>query len=249
MNIYIYDSFLNQKKYERILAQIETRVTDLGLNGKIVRLNVMNNINEVINRETKNKVKTIIAVGNDQTVNKIVNAMIDCQVPLGIIPLGKENNNIAQALGIDFEEAACETLSARRITKIDIGLANNSCFLLQAAIVNQGTTLEISQDYSIEIANKGEVQIINLLSPNINLPLKTSINPQDGFLELFIKTQSTKNLFNQVLGHSIIQIKKVLIKNTKFPIILDNVISISAPAEISLFKQKLNIIVGRGRNF
>ncbi|MBU1991815.1 hypothetical protein KKC67_02240 [Patescibacteria group bacterium] len=240
---------MNQKKYERILAQIETRVTDLGLNGKIVRLNVMNNINEVINRETKNKVKTIIAVGNDQTVNKIVNAMIDCQVPLGIIPIGKENNNIAQALGIDFEEAACETLSARRITKIDIGLANNSCFLLQAAITNQGTTLEISQNYSIEIANKGEAQIINLLSPNINLPLKTKIDPQDGFLELFIKTKSTKNLFNQELGHSIIQIKKVLIKNIKFPIILDNVIKIPAPVEISLFKQKLNIIVGRNRNF
>ncbi|MDO9399291.1 MAG: diacylglycerol kinase family protein [bacterium] len=240
---------MNQKKYERILAQIETRITDLGLNGKIARLSVMNNINEVVSRETKNKVKTIIAVGNDQTVNKIVNAMIDCQVPLGIIPIGKENNNIAQALGIDFEEAACEILSARRITKIDVGLANNTYFLLQATIVNQNTTLEISQNYSIEIADKGETQIINLLSPNINLPIKTRINPQDGLLELFIKTKATKNIFNQAPGYSILQIKKVLIKNTKFPVVLDNITNISSPVEISLLKQKLSVIVGRNRNF
>ncbi len=34
MHVYVYDSFLNQKKYDRILARLETRITDLGLNGK-----------------------------------------------------------------------------------------------------------------------------------------------------------------------------------------------------------------------
>ena len=38
MHVYIYDSFLNHKKFEKIIARIETRVTDLGLNGKINRL-------------------------------------------------------------------------------------------------------------------------------------------------------------------------------------------------------------------
>lgn len=249
MNIYIYDSFLNQKKYEHVLARIETRITDLGLNGKITKLGVMKNINEIISREIKNGAKTIIAVGNDQTVNKIINAIANYQIPLGIIPIGKENNNIAQALGIDFEEVACETLSARRITKIDIGLANNTCFLSQAVINNKGTTIEINQNYSIEITEEGELQIINLLPSNIKLPIKTNINPHDGILELFIKTKTIKNIFNKEFGYSIFQIKKALIKNTKFPVILDNSINIPAPVEINVLKQKLNIIVGRDRNF
>lgn len=249
MNIYIYDSFLNQKKYDSVLAQIETRITDLGLNGKINRLGITKNINEIVDREIKNGAKTIIVVGNDQTVNKIANAMVNCQIPLGIIPIGKKNNDIAQALGIGFESTACETLSARRIARIDVGLANDACFLLRATIANQGTAIEISQNYSIEIADKGETQIINLLSPDIALPTKNKINPQDGILELFIKTKSTKNIFSQKLGYSLFRIKKILIKNKLNPVILDNVVSITTPAEISLMKQKLNVIVGYSRNF
>jgi len=41
MHVYVYDSFLNQKKYDRILARLETRITDLGLNGKISILLIM----------------------------------------------------------------------------------------------------------------------------------------------------------------------------------------------------------------
>ncbi len=250
MNIYIYDSFLNQKKYESVLAKIETRITDMGLNGKIDRLGITKNINEIVNQEIKRGAKTIVVVGNDQTVNKIANAMVNCQIPLGIIPVGKENNDIAKALGIDFEEFACETLSARRIIQIDVGLANNTCFLLRAAIVNQETTIEIDQNYSVEILDKqGETQIINLLPPGIILPIKIKVSPQDEILELFIKTKATKNIFNKKISYSLFQIKKVLIKNKHFPVIIDNSKSITPPVEISLHKQKLNIIVGHNRNF
>jgi hypothetical protein len=49
MHIYIYDSFVNQKKYDSTTAKIETRITDLGLNGKIVRLGIIISVEEVIN--------------------------------------------------------------------------------------------------------------------------------------------------------------------------------------------------------
>jgi len=250
MNIFIYDSFLNQKKYDRVLARIETRITDLGLNGKIDKLDPMKNINEIVGQEIKRGAKSIIVVGNDQTINKIANIMVNCQIPLGIIPIDKKNNDIAQALGIEFEESACESLSARRIARIDVGLANNACFLLRAMITNQGTTIEINQNYSVEINDKkGETQIINLLPPDVVVPIKNQISPQDGILDLFIKTKTAKNIFSQKNNYSLFQIKKILIKNKRFPIVLDNAKSIAAPVKISLLKQKLNIIVGRNRNF
>ncbi|MCK4553680.1 hypothetical protein KAU19_01815, partial [Candidatus Parcubacteria bacterium] len=64
MHIYIYDSYVNQKKYDKVLARIETRITDLGLNGKISRLGLMKNIPDLVYNELKRGVKTIIAVGN-----------------------------------------------------------------------------------------------------------------------------------------------------------------------------------------
>ena len=101
MHIYIYDSFVNQKKYDKILARIETRITDLELNGKISRLGVMKNIPDIVSNELKRGAKTIIAVGNDKTINQVINSLAGSQVPLGIIPIGRENNQISFALGIE----------------------------------------------------------------------------------------------------------------------------------------------------
>ena len=72
MNIYIYDDYLNKSKYSRVLNRVEIRLTDLGLNGKIIRLGAIKNIRDVIQNEIKSGAKTIIAVGNNQTVNKII---------------------------------------------------------------------------------------------------------------------------------------------------------------------------------
>ena len=146
MNIFIYDSFLNQKKYDRLLARLETRITDLGLNGKICRLSLMRNIGDTVKNELKRGAKTIIAVGNNKTVNQIINSLAGGAVPLGLIPIGQENNDLARGLGIESVDQACDILSARLLTRLDLGLANQTYFLGPAAIENQGTIVDISHD-------------------------------------------------------------------------------------------------------
>ena len=111
MNIYIYDDYLNKSKYSRILNRVEIRLTDLGLNGKIIRLGAIKNIRDVIQNEIKNGAKTIVAVGNNQTVNKIIGSVIDNElygffqknILFSIILIG-EDNSIANSLGIKKEE-------------------------------------------------------------------------------------------------------------------------------------------------
>lgn len=251
MNIFIYDSFLNQKKYDRLLARLETRITDLGLNGKINRLSLMRNINDAVKNELKRGAKTIIAVGNNKTVNQIVNALIGSAVPLGIIPIGEENNDIAEALGIESVDQACDILSARLLARLDLGLANQTYFLSNATIDNQGTVVDMSDDYTIEATKTGLIHALNLANPKIKLPAKIKSSPDDGILELVISAGGNKNIFSKSApdDQSIFKIKKVVINNPQAQLILDGAISISTPATITVVKQSLNVIVGKGRNF
>ena len=249
MNIFIYDSFLNQKKYDRLLAKIETRITDLGLNGKISRLSLMRNIGDTVENELKRGAKTIIAVGNNETVNQIINSLAGSAVPLGIIPIGEENNDIARGLGIESVDQACAVLSARLLARVDLGLANQTYFLSSAAIENRGTIVDMSDDYTVETTKTGLIHVLNLANPKIKLPPKVKIAPDDGILELVISTQNKKNLFAKPDDQSIFKIKKIVINNPKTKLVLDGAVSITTPATITVVKQNLNVIVGKNRNF
>jgi len=249
MNIFIYDSFLNQKKYDRLLARIETRITDLGLNGKISRLSPTRNISETINSELRRDAKTIIAVGNNKTINQIINSLAGSQVPLGIIPIGEDNNDIAKSLGIESVESACDILSARLLAKLDLGLANQTYFLSNVSINNQGTVIDMNKNYTIETTEKGLIYIFNLAGEQIKFPPNVKFIPNDGLLELVINTRGNKKFFTKQDHQSIFKIKKITIHNLKNQLILDGSIPLATPAEITAVKKHLNVIVGKNRNF
>lgn len=244
MYVYIYDDYLSEGKYNRVIGRVETRLTDLGLSGKIIRLSGIKNIKGTIQSEIRLGAKTIIAVGNNQTINKVIGAMIEAdaygdfqqKTLLGIIPIG-DDNSIAESFGIKNENEACNILLARRVEKIDLGLANNYYFLNQVSINSAGTSLKIN-DYELEIANRGKIQIINLLGDK-NLSIKS--NPHDGLLDLYIKNKKHDETF--------LRSKKIMINNQKEKLLIDNVLTIDLPAEISVIKNKINIIVGKDRLF
>ncbi len=244
MHVYIYDDYLNKGKYHKIINRLEIRLTDLGLNGKIIRLSGIKNIKGSIQNEIKLGAKTIIAVGNNQTVNKIIGAIIDTDLYgdfqkhtlLGIIPIG-DDNSIATSFGIKNEMEACNILLARRIEKIDLGLVGSHYFLNQASIQSRGTNVEIA-DYSITVAEKGEIKIINLLSDK-DTDIKSS--PHDGRLDLYIKTRK-KDI-------SRLTTDRLKISNPDNKLIIDGVMEIETPAEIGIMRDRVNIIVGKERIF
>lgn len=257
MHIYIYDTYVNTKKFETEIAQIETRLTDLGLNGKIIRLGVMKSIQDIISNENENNINTIIAVGNDHTLNNLINSVFtlnqqsDYQnlAPIGFIPVGKKNNNIAPYLGIDLGVKACNALSARRINKYDIASANNNYFLAHAMIKGEGTQLEIDQNYSIEILSSSELGVINI-PVGLKFPNSVQCSPIDGALELYINSKESNKILQlptNSYSQSFFNFTKLVIKNTKHQLILDGVRYINPPVEISLVKNKLNLIIGKNR--
>ncbi len=223
---------------------MEIRLTDLGLNGKIIRLGGIKNIKGTIQNEIKLGAKTIIAVGNNQTINKIIGAIIDTEIYgdfqkktlLGIIPIG-EDNSIAASFGIKNIEEACNILLARRVEKIDLGLVGSYYFLNQASIQSAGAILEID-DYTMEINERGEVKVINLLS-DAKETIKS--NPHDGKLEILIRTRKNDETF--------LTTNNFKISNHDHKLILDGVVEIDTPVEIGIMKDKVSVIVGKDRLF
>lgn len=246
MYVYIYDDYLNKSRYNKAINRMEIRLTDLNLNGKILRLSGIKNIKKAIENEIKLGAKTIVAVGNNQTVNKIIGAILSAdlyadfqkQTLLGIIPIG-EDNSIANSFGIKNEEMACNIILARRIEKIDLGIANNNYFLNNARIPSQDTLLKIS-NYEIQTQKKGEIKIINLLSDKDEKKDTLKSSPHDGLLDIVIK--------NGKRDISFINTKKLLIES-KHELLIDSVVKIITPVEIGVIKNAINVIVGKERIF
>jgi diacylglycerol kinase family enzyme len=257
MHIYIYDNYINQKKYDRVLAKIETRITDLGLNGKIVRIGMMNSAEEAVKNEMRKGAKTIIAVGNNRIFNVALDSIANFgfrnslgkKVPLGLIPIDKKDNEIADLLGIPKEEDACDVLSARRISELDLGVAGNRHFLTQAIIRAEGTTVEIDQNYSIENAQSGVIGVANLPFENI-LPPGAKSSGLDGAMELCIISKIKSLIPSQgKTSQSVFSFKSLNIFNKDEAVTIDGAISIKTPVTIKISQEKLGIIVGKNRTF
>lgn len=244
MHVYVYDDYLNKSKFNRIINRTEIRLTDLGLNGKILRLSGIKNIKTAIQNEIRIGSKTIVAVGNNQTVNKIIGAIINDDIYgdfqkktlLGIIPIGPDNS-IASSFGINGSDEACNILLARRVEKIDLGLAGNHYFLNEASIESQGTTIEFGS-YSLGTIEKGEIKVINLLKEK-NDDLKSS--PHDGVLDIFIKTRKKDK--------TSLKAKRFTISNPSEKLIVDGVLEINTPVVLDVLRNQINIIVGKDRLF
>jgi len=257
MYYYIYDSFLSNKKYESVLRRIETRLMDLGINGKTEKLTLLKNMGEIVEDAAKKGSTTIIAVGNDKTVSKIIGYLPNYNVILGIIPIGSQNR-IAQILDIPPEEKACDVLSARIIEKVDLGKVNNSYFLSYLEIpskkeltleCDQYTIVPLSEDTTVNICNFGNILDQNKLKEKI-------YNPRDGIFEAVIskKTDSWSpfKIFKKSFSESsVFPIKKIKIKCSKecIPIIADGQATIKTPVTVEVMPKKLKIIVGKNRMF
>ncbi len=244
MNLFVYDDFLNKSRYNRVLNKIEIRLTDLGLNGKIIRLASIKNTSSLIQQEIRNGAKNIIAVGNNFTANKVISALVDNNlsdlflkdVLFSLIPVG-DNQSIAQSLGMEKEEEACNIILARRIEKINIGLAGKNYFINKAEIKKGQSFLDFN-DFKVEVSDKNTTSIYNL-NDNPDFVNK-NINLDNDKIKILISNKSGDLSYFQADDFQI---------NSDSLLVLDNSIHVNMPKKISLLKNKLNVIVGKNRLF
>ncbi len=252
MYFYIYDEFLQEKKYHAALNRVENRLTDLEMKDRTGKLSILKNVKEMIEDEIKKGAKTIVAVGDDSTIFKIINVLAFYpDVTMGIIPIGP-NNNIAKIFGIPPEEEACDILSSRIIKKLDLGKINHHHFISEVSFKGKG--IEISCDNQFKVLPEPNA---NIHVYNFNFEEPTAItNPQDGVLELFV-TGRAPSFFKKIVTNdsrediSLFSFREAEITTKKEPalITIDHNHTIKTPAHISILTQKLRVIVGKNRMF
>jgi len=252
MYLYLYDSFLNDNKHYKTLSRIEMRLTDLGIGGKISRLSPLKNIKELISDEIRFGVKTIVAVGNDETVSKTINNIANyTDITFGIIPIGP-NQKIAEALGIAPEEAACDILSARKIEKLDLGRVNNTYFISGVNIEAESQIrIEFENSYQImSEANTCQINIRNLRPAFSSGIGPKYFNPRDGVLEALIEPIKgvSRSFFRKKTPSrtSVIPFKKISVLSKKSVTVrTDGQKILKPPVDIEVVPNKLSVIVGR----
>lgn len=248
MYLYIYDSFLNDKKYSDLLISIEKRVTDLGIKGKVARLSVLKNMKELITDGVKDGVQTVVAIGNNQTFAKVINIVADLDVTLGLIPVDNKST-LAKILGIPPGVLACEVLASRIVKKIDLGKINNSYFITGAEVVNGDVVIEYDKFKIMPLAEDSKINLYNFASDPMT---ENRSNPIDGILETVI-TPLKKTLFGKKsIAQTILPFTKIKMSSNsdeQVSILIDEQIIIKTPAEISVVPEKLKVIVGGDRQF
>lgn len=276
MYFYLYDSFLQNKKYEKILSAIEAKLTDLNINGLIGRLNILKNSTELIRDAVKRGAKTVVVLGDDATLSNALNSLtsssLDGNITLGIIPVGNGSQSIAYNLGLPFGEAACEAISRRVKAKIDIGLVNEDIYFInRLECLDDFFVIEGQGGYRVtSSASRSLCYICNFknldLMPNQAFSLggqqyKKFFKPQDGLMEIIISPEIKSSIFKKIFiknqdktsNLSILSFKNIKIFSLSpekaVRLKLDDHRILKTPAVISVLPQKIDMIVGRERKF
>lgn len=181
---YLYDDFLSEPAYQRVLANVETRCSVLGIRGRVSRLAIFRSAKELVEGLVKDGAQTVVVVGSDKTLEKVMWFLPDLPVTIGYIPVAQPSG-IASLLGIPFGESACETLAARRIETIDMGKVNDRYFLTEVIVRDTRASVNVEGKYSIGCAQAGMVSIRNL--GGITAQGVAAANAKDSQLELVVQ--------------------------------------------------------------
>ncbi len=245
---YIYDTFTGDRKYRREIAEMENRLTDLGLMGRVERLTLFKDVRETLEEGVRRGVKTVVAVGNDETVRTILGALPSLSITVGLIPFG-ESQHLSRLLGIPRGIAACDILSARLIQKLDIGKINGALFLTSVSIPGGKLTLACEDQFSVRTPG-GAVRIWNLPVPVEGGAPQWNSNPCDGFMETVIESSGLSLFGSGRKQISVVPARKIMISaRESFQIFVDGVKSRCNSAAVEVLPQKLKVIVGKGRRF
>ena len=248
MYCYIYDELTQDKRFEKELALIENRLTDLGIAGKIVRLALFRNVQEMVLDEIRRGTTSVIAVGDDETVHKVVDVVSGTDVTLGIIPLG-ERNALASLLGIPSGVAACDTLSARIVETIDAGVVNGKRFLTSLCVPNFSAELTCEGSYRVTPEEAGYLEIRNLAGAETGSDRVS--DPTDGRLETVIRVLVKRGwLGRKRMCESVLPLTSLSIRSEKpIAVIADGQEMTGTRFDVGIESGVIKVISGRERKF
>lgn len=102
-------------------------------------------------RRYQHEIDLVIVGGGDGTLNAVVDALVDTQLPLGILPLGTAND-LARTLGIPNSlPEACEIIAHGLMKRIDLGWVNGKHFF---NVASMGLSVKITEKLTKEVKRR-----------------------------------------------------------------------------------------------
>jgi len=253
MYVYLYDNFLKHKRYETILKAIETRLTDYGIAGKIIRLQQYATSEILVQDEIRRGAKTMVIVGNDATFGRVLSYVASHDISFGFIPVGQDNS-IARVLGIPIGIEACDILARRRRLRLDVGWVNNRYFISQLHIPPSDISITYDERFHVSSeSGKMELVVCNL-KPFVwtGKGKRYVAHPQDGKLEAFVRPVIKSRFFGKEVFEepSIFPFEEMTITSNKaFSVEADGKKTKEIKITIRLAKSRIDMVVGKERKF
>jgi len=240
----VYDEALQDRRFERELAQIETRLTDLGIAGKIARLALFREPIELIRDEIRGGVTTVVAVGNDMTLRRVIDAVQDRKTVVALLPVGPQGG-MTSLLGMPSGVAACDVLSARIVEDLDVGEVNGKRFLQSVFIEGTDFTAHHGKQYTMKPMRKASLEVRNFSAPD-DAGMQS---PVDGRLSLIIRLPKF-SLFGSKTDVGIVPFEEMFVTCEK--IITAKVDGESLQGKDFIFRvipKALRLVTGKARKF
>jgi diacylglycerol kinase family enzyme len=270
MYFYIVDpSKMPQKEFERVQHVLYSSLSDYRISGEVVRVTGVRTIQQLVETAFSHEAKTIVAVGSDQTLHEIINAIGRREMTIGFIPL--VNSELANIFGIKDLEQAVKIIAFRRIETLDLCSVNNNYFLSKLTFGAIDKNLGLPNlDKTFEIKIKVDSQYLATQEIAAGAVVNTSdseadtaiTHPNDGSLDILLLPQLTRwqtiryrkeifsGNFESIPQASVIHGKKIQILSPEgMALKIGDWLVAKTPAQIEVVPAALKIIVGRERKF
>lgn len=278
MYYYIIDpQKLDQKAYERVQNRLYSSLSESRISGETVRVTGLRTIPQLVDIAFSHGAKTLVAVGNDDTLHEIINATKNRDIIIGFIPLYE--TELANVLGIADIESACRIVAGRRIAQLDMGVANQNYFLSKltfglnpeeslGSIFNFGQLSRLTNlptfevKFSADESYQGMLKVVGGMIVNTRGKSEGLGNPMDEILDVILlpklnrleafrqRKKISQGLFERIPGSGLLHLKKIIIQSPDgLPLRVGNRIVAKSPATVEVAPKALKMIVGKDRTF
>ncbi len=234
---FVYDEALSERRFERDIAALETRLTTLGVMGRTIKLAMFRSAKETIESMVRHGVSTVVIVGDDRTLDKVTWFLPDLHVALGFLPV-MGPSSIAELLGIPLGIESCDVLAARLIETIDVGICEGRYFLTEATVASTIASISIDGRYSVAPQTGGSITVRNLFG-----------DAKDGFLEVIVRPEPSSSRFRRRAPQEtrLFMREGEIVSNDPIDLQVDTHVLNGFQFRFGIAPKKLKVIAGRNR--
>jgi len=228
--------------------KIKDILGDLGIAGETVQPTAARTIEELASLGIMKGYSTIVAVGSEKLVNKIVTALINQkgtkETVLGIIP-SDFDGMLARRIGARDIREACQALKFRKLQTIDACQIEPNKYFLTEAVIE--TSRAVDAYMTLDQTQAGLIFNRIVIKPGLKIQIfdqsQQTINKfKEFWAKLFGKTYEAKDIYTSIFYSKKIKLETL---GRILPVKVDDEIITKTPLVCSARPKALKIICTR----